>query len=83
MTAITPICVDRNEAAEICRVSPATFDAHVRPNLTAIRVGRCVRYHVDQLRAWVDEQAGFERQSAPDDEKGDFETWAEGFDGGA
>ena len=67
----------------MCRVSPETFDNHIRPKLSPVKIGRCVRFHVRQIQAWLDEAANFEAQSTPEGEADAFETWAEGFDGGS
>lgn len=48
----------RIEAASFLGVSPTTFDLHVRPGLKPVRIGRCVRWTEESLRAWVDQQKG-------------------------
>jgi len=44
----------RAEAAAYLKVSVRAFDAHVRPDLTPIRVGRCVRFLQRDVEAWAD-----------------------------
>ena len=43
----------RPEAAAYLRIGARTFDAHVRPALTPVRVGRRVLFHQEDLDAWV------------------------------
>lgn len=44
----------RTEAATFLRVSPSTFDAHVRRALPCVRIGRMPRWDVRDLEAWID-----------------------------
>jgi predicted DNA-binding transcriptional regulator AlpA len=51
----------RNEAAALCRVSPSTFDRHVRPWVRARggerKAGACVRFREAVVGAWVRNEA--------------------------
>ncbi|TAK10588.1 MAG: DNA-binding protein [Anaerolineae bacterium] len=44
----------RAEAAKVCRVSLRAFEAHVRPDLTPVRIGRRVLFDRSDLDAWLD-----------------------------
>jgi len=42
----------RLEAAHLCRVSDDTFDRHIRPALSEVRVGSTLRFYRDEVEAW-------------------------------
>lgn len=44
----------KREAAALCRVSLAAFDAHVRPILTPKRIGRRVLFLQADIEAWAE-----------------------------
>ena len=55
----TGLLVRPSEAAEMLAVSPRklwTMTFGETPGLPYIRLGRCVRYPVDDLQRWIDEQ---------------------------
>lgn len=49
--------VKREEAARFCRMSPQSFDAHVRPGLTEKRAGRLLFFLRSELEEWANQSA--------------------------
>ena len=58
---VDPIFINTSEAARLLGVSPSTLEKwrfyNVPDRPQAIRLGRAIRYKVDDLRAWADERA--------------------------
>ncbi len=54
----------RLEAAAFCRVSPRTFDQHLRDVVPTVRIGSRVLFHRQELEAWLLAQ-GKAREAAP------------------
>lgn len=58
---VDPIFINTSEAARLLGVSPSTLEKwrfyNVPDSPPAVRIGRAVRYKVDDLRAWADERA--------------------------
>jgi excisionase family DNA binding protein len=50
----TRVWLTREQAAQYLGVSLRTFDGTVRRSLAGYRVGRCVRFRVSDLDAWLD-----------------------------
>jgi predicted DNA-binding transcriptional regulator AlpA len=48
----------RREAAAMLGVSLRTFEYHVQPHLTPMRIGACIRYQQEDIRQWVDHAMG-------------------------
>lgn len=55
--ALSPIAVDRAEAAAALGISVDVFDEHVRPHLPALRFGTKQVYPVAALQAYAVEHA--------------------------
>ena len=51
------IAVRRESAAAMLDISLDSFDRHVRPEVAPIRRGRLVLFAVDDLKAWVGDNA--------------------------
>jgi hypothetical protein len=57
----------REETAGVVGVSPDFFDAHVRPEIRAIRRGRVTLYPVSELERWVKENASLAIEEGRDE----------------
>ena len=58
-TSFPPLLVDSREAARLLGVCPRTIWAlTARRDLPAVRIGRAVRYDVDDLRAFAERRKG-------------------------
>jgi hypothetical protein len=64
----------RAEAAKHLRVSVRAFDAHVRPDLTPVRIGRRVLFRQEDLDAWVDQQKDGASDSEVETSRSDSRT---------
>lgn len=55
MLALSPErqALSPKEAAAVLGVSESSFQRHVQPHLKAVRVGRLVRFPVDELQRYV------------------------------
>lgn len=58
---VDPIFINTTEAARLLGVSPSTLEKwrfHKTPDSPpSVRIGRAVRYKVDDLRAWANARA--------------------------
>lgn len=63
--AAAPVLLTRTEAARLLRVSPSTFDAHVRPSVQPKLIGGAPRWLRSSLLAWLDTPKAGASESAP------------------
>jgi hypothetical protein len=58
---VPALALRRAQAAAAVGVSLETFDAHVRPHVSLVRVGTVEVYPVDELRLWLEKNARADR----------------------
>jgi hypothetical protein len=51
------LALRKEEAARALGISDESFDRYVKPTLPVVRMGSMRVYSIDQLRAWLAEQA--------------------------
>jgi len=50
----TTLLLSREDAAGLLGVSRRTFDRHVSPHLPRVQIGTLIRYHREDLDAWLE-----------------------------
>ena len=54
---ISPLLITRNQACEVLAISERTLDRLAKSGeIKPMRIGRSIRYHLDEIRRFVDEQ---------------------------
>lgn len=62
---VTPLLVAPREAAKILAICERTLFALTKAgDIPAVRIGRAVRYSVDDLRGWIKKQCGDSQNGA-------------------